>query len=115
MAVWPVGLPASPLIDGFEDKAPDLTIRSSTDTGIDKLRRRYTAGVREQKIPILMTEAQAVTLDEFYEITLGGGTLEFDYTDPLRGVTKSYRFLSPPAFSSKSDKVMTIIEVEQLP
>lgn len=117
MVAWPATLPQSPLLDGFEDTPPNLIIRSETDGGQAKVRRRYTAGVRPGKWSFYMTKAQCVIFNTFYEATISGGATPFDFTDPITDATESYRIVrieSP--FRPVSGTLFAItLEVEQLP
>ena len=78
MAAWPT-LPA-PLINTFKESTPDNLLRSSTDKGPAKIRRRSTAGVRPISFTLHLTPAQVNTLEIFYVTTLVSGAQEFDYT-----------------------------------
>lgn len=97
MATWPT-LPA-PLINTFRETPPDNTIRSQTDKGPAKVRRRTTAGPRPVQFTLHLTTAQVATLEAFYNTTTASGALEFDYTHPRTAATVVARFTSPPAYS----------------
>ena len=93
---WPISLPQAPLVGA--GRAPiDGTLRARPDTGPPITRRRYTA------VPIILdnwetvlTGTQYVTLMAFHDTTLVGGSLPFDWDDPLDGTTVEMRFLEPP-------------------
>lgn len=100
MATWPGTLPTAPLLDGYTETPPDTTIRTASDTGPNKIRRRFTAGVRKFMVRTLLTTAQVATLDTLYITTLEGGALPFDWTHPRTGASVSFRFVGPPVYSA---------------
>ncbi|NOR27612.1 MAG: hypothetical protein GQ540_03675 [Lutibacter sp.] len=115
MAVWPGSLPQKPLF-GFSETTPDLTIRTSMGVGPDKIRRRFTAGVRQFPMSFQMTTAQVATFDTFYITTLAGGSLQFDYSDLRTGLLKSWRFVGVPRYTPISNERWTVdINLEQMP
>lgn len=74
-------------------------MRSPMDIGPAKVRRRFTATSRYLTGTIyLTTKAQRTTLDNFFDTTTQGGTLEFDMADPADGATEVFRFLGPPEY-----------------
>lgn len=91
MATWPATLPQSPLLDGFSDVPQDSVLRSPM-TGLNKQRNRYTAVVSNVTEAYLMTPAQFITFVNFYETTLGNGADDFLKTNPITGITETYRF-----------------------
>jgi len=97
MLVWPVSLPQAPLI-GHVERAPDLVVRTTMDAGPDKVRRRFTAGVRPLTMTMIVDESQFSTLDDFFVTTLAGGVLSFDLTVPSTGLTERMRFVGPPEY-----------------
>lgn len=97
MPVWPATLPQAPLL-GHTEAAPDLVLRTGMDAGPAKVRRRFTAGVREIAFPMLLDEAQVTALDEFYVTALAGGALRFDHALPRTGAVVQYRFIAPPEY-----------------
>lgn len=114
MASWPT-LPA-PLINTFRESVPESTIRSQTDKGPAKVRRRSTAMPRPVQFTLMLTPAQVATLDAFHETTTVGGSQEFDYTHPRTGSTVSARFTSPPSYSDVNGiNYRASIELEIIP
>lgn len=80
MDTWPATLP-DPLFEGYEDTIGDGRIRSRTDVGPPKVRRRTTSAVRPLRCSMIMTDAQLTTLKTFIRTTLLGGALPFYWTD----------------------------------
>lgn len=118
MAVWPVTLPQVVSWQGYARRIQDTRIRSQVASGPPKVRSRFTARVDQQDLPVVyFTKAQWVLLDTFYTTTLDNGTDPFDWTDPITGTTKSFRFVSPPEFGAMlgPDTIPVTLKVEVLP
>lgn len=116
MTVWPVSLPASPLLDSFSETAPLTAIRTEMDQGPAKLRQRTTAGPRNLRMAFLMTAAQVQTVDDFYTDTLKGGALAFDFAHPRTAEVLSMRFLGAPTYTPAGSGYFRIsFEAEILP
>ena len=98
MAAWPATLPQSPLVEGYSEETPDLVVRTSMDEGPAKIRRRFTANVRNITHNYLLTQAQVATLDTFFVTTLAGGALTFTFINPRTAATDTYRFRSQPTY-----------------
>lgn len=116
MPVWPVTLPSSPLVEGFREVPPETVLRSSMDQGPAKLRRRTTAGTGTLSMIYMLTRAQVDTLKDFFNDTLAGGTLGFDFTHPVSGTGLTCRFRQMPAYAPvNSEFFRASIELEVLP
>lgn len=98
METWPATINEKVLQDGFSQTQRPNTIRTTIDAGIDKLRRRYTTPIRNVRVAMYLTFAQYSTLETFYNTTLQGGVLSFEFPDPATDVDHEYRFLSPPTY-----------------
>ena len=97
--IWPVTLPQLPDI-GLQETAPDLVLRTEMDAGPAKVRRRFTAGVREFRTTVSpLTAAQVQTLDDFFVNDLTG-VLPFDWQIPRSGATVEMRFVEPPRYDA---------------
>jgi len=94
--LWPATLPQSPLIAGLAEDPQDVSVRTQMETGPAKIRRRFTAEIRNIVYPLLLTTAQVETLDVLYYTTLEGGSLPFTHLHPRTGATVDYRFLEKP-------------------
>ena len=99
MAVWPATLPQYFEV-GVQDTRQQGFIRSQTDTGPYKQRKRFTATSRFLSGTMLMTGTQRATFETFYKTTLEEGTSEFDFIDPADFSTCSARFTAPPTLSA---------------
>lgn len=94
MAVWPGSLPQLPEY-GWAERKLENRIRSETDSGPAKVRRRFTRATRQLSLSMLLTQAQVATLDTFHTSTLKDGSLRFDLVHPRTGLTNECRFTSP--------------------
>ena len=117
MPVWPESLPQVPLLGGYDETPPALTLRTDMDAGPAKVRRRFTAGVRQYGMAFLLTAAQLGTLDTFFMDDLEGGALSFDFPAPRGGGTIAVRFVEPPAYTpaQSADTWRVAVQLEQLP
>lgn len=82
MAIWPYLLPQRPLASDYREAMPSNLIRSDTDTGPSKVRRRGNARPIVVTASYWLTTEQCEMLDEFVFDTLGGGAVCFDWPRP---------------------------------
>lgn len=100
-AIYPTGLPAFVLQDGFSEKLNNQTIESQTDTGNPKVRRRFTKQIRTFSVTIQLDAAQRETFESFWQDTLAGGSLPFEWLHPMTRVPTTFRFRLPaPSYSA---------------
>lgn len=92
---WPAELPQSPLLDGLTEELPDITIRTSFDSGVDQVRPRFSTGPRKFPIRMIMTSDQVQTFDNFYFNTLVGAAA-FTYKHFRTGASGDFRFIGAP-------------------
>jgi hypothetical protein len=94
---WPETLPSAPLI-GWTEQIGKNTIRSETEAGPAKLRRRFTSAPSNFVLKMSMTETQANAFMTFFETTLASGVKTFDnLAHPRLGLnTTEWRFLEEP-------------------
>jgi len=85
IASWPSTLPQAPDADGYQEQAPDLTLRTSMDTGPAKVRRRGAARPWVMQVSFTLTAEQSETLRAFVYDTLSGGALRFTWVHPRMG------------------------------
>lgn len=102
MPTWPTSLPQSLNIDGYVEGQESNVVRTSMDVGPDFVRRRYTALKRMAAGSMILTDAQYTTLLTFFNTTLRGGSLAFDWHPQGKHnaspqVIYSMRFLSTPS------------------
>lgn len=115
-AQWPGSLPSRPLYDGYQEVLANVVLRTQMDAGAAKVRRRFTAGVRVIRCNISLTSAQKGTLDNFFNDTLDGGSLRFDWVRVDTGATVAYRFTSPPQHVPDGPNLWrTTLQLEWMP
>jgi len=96
---WPASLPQEPLAQGFSEQAPNTLLRSQMEAGPPKVRRRFTAGIRNIECQVRLTPAQVDLLDTFFDATIAGGALPFDWKHPRNGTAVTFRFVEPPSYT----------------
>lgn len=99
MPIFPGTLPQHFEV-GVQDTRQQGFIRSQTETGPFKQRKRFTATSRFLSGTMLFTGTQRATFDTFYKTTLSEGTDAFDFTDPADFSTASVRFVTAPTCSA---------------
>lgn len=102
MPTWPTSLPQAMNVDGYMESQQSAVLRTAMDSGPDFVRRRFSAITRNVSGSVMVTDAQWETLMTFFDTTLEGGSLPFDWHP--RGAHQnspatvySMRFVSPPA------------------
>ena len=115
MELWPASLPQTFEQQSYSEKLPNLTIRTSMDTGPAKVRKRFTAAPYPMSGTMRMTRDQTVTLDTFYIETLNGGADPFTFIHPRKGTTLTCRFTTPPDISALDHDFSVSLSFEVLP
>lgn len=92
---WPNTLPQYVLESGYSEQIQDQTIESQMETGPAKIRRRFTKSLRQYQMSLYMTAAQAVTFESFWQSTVNGGSLPFDWVHPRTRAAATFRFRNP--------------------
>lgn len=115
--VWPVSLPQAILMDGNSDSSPDGRLKSQTDQGPGKSRRRTSAAVRKFSGRMYVTTEQLGTLRTFINITTLGGSLPFTFRDPVDATPILVRFGDslPGWVNVSGDKYDVALMFEALP
>lgn len=81
---WPVGVPTSALIDGYEETPMSSLAEFQPETGMPMLSRRTSEEVEKVRFSTIMTYTQYDTLRTFRKDTLKSGALPFQRTHPRR-------------------------------
>ena len=84
---------------GFSFSIGSTTIRTNVDVGPAKIRRRLTKGVDSTSGNIKLLYSDYAILYNFYDVSLAGGSLPFEYNDPFTGLPAEYRWVSPPTLT----------------
>jgi hypothetical protein len=85
MNVWPSTLPQFVLRDGYQSGTGDGRLRSQTDAGIAKLRRRFSAVPRPLSARAHLSASQLEVFKTFVHDTLKEGSLPFQLPSPEGG------------------------------
>lgn len=116
MPNWPEGLPTIAMERSFVESPPDLKIRTEMDSGIAKVRRRFTSGVRPMSFDIPMTLDQVEIFDQFYSQDLASGALSVDFPHPRTGNMVEIRILGVPQYVPRGGLNWLVkLSVEVLP
>ena len=99
-ATWPLTLQQLLSEAEFAHKIGETTIRSDMEVGPAKVRRQYTKGVDTIDGSIYLTTAQYSTFYNFFNTTLAGGSLTFEFDHPITGVLTEFRFVGSPSVRS---------------
>lgn len=114
MASWPSSLPQTPLLEDYEDRPQNSVLRSEFDA-FTKQRNRFTAVIHDVREKYFLTNDQYATFVSFYENDLNFGADVFIKTDPVSGLTKTYRFVEPYTPSRVGLYWIVELSLEKLP
>jgi hypothetical protein len=115
-AQWPITLQQLANQSGFNYEIGNTVIRSENDIGAPKVRRRFTKSVDKMSVTINCTRTQWNTLYNFFDVTLAGGTLPFEFTNPMTNTVEEFRFIQPPIARPISGADFTVEMIwEKLP
>ncbi len=99
MVTWPSILPQNVNVAGYQEQLSPMSARSKMDAGVAKARRRFSAVPIDIQCAIRIGLSQKATLDDFYKVTLAGGSLSFDWKHPVSGVFAVVRLKAPPSYT----------------
>lgn len=97
---WPSGLPQYVLQSGYREEKQDQVLRSNMEGGATKSRRRFTARFDLIDVRMRMSSEQAAQFENFYETTLKGGALNFDWIHPRRRTVKAMQIIGKVSISA---------------
>lgn len=97
MAVWPTELPQAQKMASQHRRNPNI-LRATTGAATSKTRRQFNDAAFQYSSRLVFTEAELAVFWTFFEDTIQGGALPFDWIDPRTGVTKAQIILEPPSF-----------------
>jgi hypothetical protein len=111
---WPSTLPQLPLHDGYSEQFGATFIRSETEAGPAKRRKKISFAPRPMVYPIFLeTFAEVALLETFYYDTLGGGALSFTHDHPRTGTAGTvFAFKSPPELTPMGLGFLATLELE---
>jgi hypothetical protein len=106
---WISTLPQSLSGSGNYQEAPEKTvIRTATDSGITRSRRRQTRAESQISGTMDLTSAQVIDFIDYYDDVLAGGSLTFQGALGRQGVTQTYLFAEEPTVSHLGGDVYTL-------
>jgi hypothetical protein len=105
---WPAQLQQCLSEQNFGIQKGSTVLRSDMDIGPQKVRRRFTKGVDTLTGSIYLTAEEYEIFEAFYETTLAGGTLPFEFNHPITGVLTVFRFNSEPTYASLGGGSFTV-------
>jgi hypothetical protein len=92
--LWPTGVPNNFEVSGFGHDADSGIIRSYMDSGPAKVRRRFTSVTKNYKGSIVMTHAQFLLWETWFEDVICFGSLTFTMPDPVHGGNMTARIVA---------------------
>jgi len=98
---WPVTLPQSLMINGYNEQRFDGVLRGSYN-GRPKLRNLYRNPPIKVTGTVFLTEEQVQTLETYYKDTLSNGITRFLWKRPTSLTNEYFQFTAPPAISPVS-------------
>lgn len=104
--LWPSTLPVNPA--NYSEQKQPVTIHSQPDSGPRKSRRRFTKPVVKGQAEYLMTNEQAVILDNFWEDTMDAGAQKVWFLHPWRNVYVEARIPEAPTFAAEGPLAVTV-------
>ena len=115
MAAWPNSLPEYVQDNGYSEQFVDQAMENQMSVGPAKVRRRFTKVTRRFTMTVRMTSSQVDTFDTFWQSTLHGGTLPFDWVHPRTRGAMSFQFKNPaPRYSAAGEVVDVSFTVESI-
>ena len=96
--IWPNTLPENP--SSYSEQRQPVTIHSQPDSGPRKSRRRFTKAVKKGEAQYLMTNEQAVILDDFWTNAMQSGAEKVFFKHPWRGTIVEARIPEAPRIAS---------------
>jgi len=121
---WPFASTVAPAL-GWSETPGNSVIRSKTDAGPAKLRRRFSSAPSSFSLLFHMSQTEVDRLLTFYdnesdhatEAGTGGGVLSFDgLAHPRKGTATVFRFLSPPVVTQPAPgRYSVAVKLELIP
>lgn len=99
---WPDYLPNSAVRGGYNEEMEVHNAKHAPEVGETIFRRRSRIATEKVGFTIQMTTAEVALFLQFHQSELFDGTLPFTFTDPRKGTTAIFSFLSPPSIHAIS-------------
>lgn len=114
---FPATLPAPQADSSASYAGVGNAVRSDTDAGVAKVRRRYTAVAEPFTCTLKVTPTQWATLQSFYRDVVQD-VLSFDWVDWVTGDVATYRFLQRPSrqfIQGSVNRWLATLQLEMMP
>jgi hypothetical protein len=107
---WPAELPQEIEQNGFSEAVGDGVLEYQPDQGPSISRRRTSAVMRPLSGTMQMTAPQIVALLAFFDTTLMGGSLPFEFPDQIQDGTLLVKFPkgAGPSWAALSDDLYRV-------
>ena len=92
---WPPALPQEVLRPGYREQIKATAITQTMESGRKKRRRRFTNAPEPADLPVELDSAQVDIFKVFFNDTLKGGVLAFDWINPRNQGVVTYAFRDP--------------------
>lgn len=114
--IWPSTLPQFVLQDGYREAPSDIVKRTLMEVGPPKQRPLFTRGFKKLPVQLSMDLDQVAIFKAFYQDTLLGGTIPFQWVHPRTQEVKTFRANVMEEHSINGDagrnyKVALVLEV----
>lgn len=106
--IWPVTLPQDFLAQGLKEVPPDNVIRTKTEYGPVRSRRRTTSGWTTVEGTIAVAQEDVAILEDFYEVVTKDGTTPFLWVLPITGRDAMFTFSAPPNYGVRSGEWVNV-------
>ena len=107
-------MPQVLILDGLNAEKKNAVIRSETDAGPAKQRRRYTVATKDFSGSMVVTESQREKLEAWFDSVIGGGALRFVMKDPQTLELAEFRFRQPYKEESLDGKWRITMSLEKM-
>jgi hypothetical protein len=116
MKSWPATLPQYLILDGQSSGLGDGRVRSQTDSGTPKVRRRFSKVPQPLSGTMIMSYSQLQDFKDFVEEDLAGGSLPFELPSQEDMTTWVVQFAdSMPSWSRAGPHFMVKMDLVILP
>ena len=115
-AVWPVAVNAYALRDSYTEEPERNVLSFKPEVGPPKERRRSSVSTDMVSFTGKYTLVEWTALKTFYRDTLLDGVLPFTFTNPLTGVSATYKFTAAPKLrTTRQLKVQAALQMRRQP
>ena len=88
-----------PLVDGYEEVYEDARYSFQNEVGAPIYRRKTTATAKTINVGYVISLAEKIKFEDWFNIETQQGTLAFDMSDPSNRELTQYTFVNTPTFN----------------